>query len=119
MVKWGAVFIGFILAVIVKSLELSWSYETIGLLIVGFIVGYIAKEGTWGGLVNAAIAGSLGTIIAAILLTMLGLFLGIAGFAIFGFVGLIAAIVSLIYYAILMGISGAVGGSIARDKNFN
>nr|WP_231624201.1 hypothetical protein [Methanobrevibacter arboriphilus] len=42
----GAVIIGFILAVIVKSLALGWGgLETIGLLIIGFIVGYIAKEG--------------------------------------------------------------------------
>jgi len=118
MVRWGPVLIGFILAVIVKSLSLPWTNETIGLLIVGFIVGYLAKEGAWGGLVNAAVAGSLGTIIAAILFTMLGLFGGIVGFAIFGFAGLIAIIVNLIYYAIIMGITGAIGGSIAGDRTY-
>jgi len=116
MVRWGPVFIGFILAVIAKSLSLSWTYETIGLLIIGFIVGYLAKEGAWGGLVNAAVAGSLGTIIVAIFLLILGLFGGLAGFVIFGFAGLIAVIVNLIYYAIIMGITGAVGGSIAGDR---
>ncbi|OQD58324.1 hypothetical protein MBBAR_20c00030 [Methanobrevibacter arboriphilus JCM 13429 = DSM 1125] len=115
MVKWGAVIIGFILAVIVKSLALGWGLETIGLLIIGFIVGYIAKEGTFGGMVNAAVAGSLGTIIAAILFTIIGLFGGLAGFVVFGFAGLIAVIVNLIYYAILMGITGAIGGSVAGD----
>lgn len=118
MVRWGPVIIGFILAVIIKSLELSIAYETIGLLIIGFIVGYLAHEGAWGGLVNAAVAGSLGTIIAAILLTVLGLFGGIAGFVIFGTAGLIAVIVNLIYYAILMGITGAVGGSVAGDRRY-
>lgn len=118
MVKWGPVFIGFILAVIIKSLGLSMAYETIGLLIIGFIVGYLAHEGAWGGLANAAVAGSLGTIIAAILLTIVGLFGGIAGFAIFGFAGLIAVVVNLIYYAIIMGITGAVGGSLAGDKRY-
>ena len=111
--KFGPVIIGFVLAAIVQSLSLGWTYETVGLLIVGFIVGYMAKEGTWGGLANAAVAGSLGTIIAAILLGILGLFGGIAGFAIFGTVGLIAVVVNLIYYAIIMGITGAVGGSLA------
>jgi len=116
MVKWGPVFIGFILAVIVKSLSLSWTYETIGLLIIGFIIGYLAKEGAWGGLTNAAIAGSLGTMILAILLSILGLFGGITLFAIFGSLGLIAVIGNLIYYAIIMGVTGAVGGSIAGDR---
>ena len=115
MVKWGPVLIGFVLAVIVKSLSLSWTYEIIGLLIIGFIVGYLAKEGTFGGLINAAIAGALGTIVLAVLLSILGLFGGIALFAIFGLVGLIAVIANLIYYAIIMGITGAVGGSIAGD----
>ena len=116
MVKWGPVLIGFILAVIIKSLSLSWSYEIIGLLIIGFIVGYLAKEGAFGGLVNAAIAGSLGTIILAILISIVGLFIGLAGFAVFGFVGLIAVILNLIYYAIIMGVTGAIGGSIAGDR---
>ncbi|MBZ9571714.1 DUF5518 domain-containing protein [Methanobrevibacter sp. TMH8] len=116
MVKWGPVIIGFILTIILAALNLSWAYETIGLLIIGFIVGYLAKEGAWGGLVNAAIAGSLGTIIAAILLAIVGLFGGVAGLAIFGFAGLLAVIVSLIYYAIIMGITGAIGGSLAGDR---
>ena len=116
MVKWGPVLIGFILAVIVKSLSLSWSYEIIGLLIVGFIVGFLAKEGAWGGLTNAAIAGSLGTIVAAIVISLLGLFVGIGVFAIVGTVGLIAVILNLIYYAIIMGITGAIGGSIAKNR---
>ena len=115
MVKLGPVVIGFVLAVIVQSLSLDWTYETIGLLIVGFIVGYMAKDGAWGGLANAAVAGSLGTIIAAILLTILGLFGGLAGIAIFGTVGLIAVVINLIYYAIIMGVTGAIGGSIAGE----
>jgi len=115
MIKIGPVIIGFILAVIVKTLSLSWSAETVGLLIVGFIVGYLAKEGMWGGVINAAIAGSLGTIIIAILLMILGLFGGAAGLAIFGTVGLIAVVVNLIYYAIVMGVTGAIGGSLAED----
>jgi len=116
MVKWGPILIGFILAVIVKSLSLSWTNEVIGLLAIGFIVGYLAKEGPFGGLINAAIAGSLGTIILAILLSILGLFGGITLFAIFGSLGLIAVIGNLIYYAIIMGITGAVGGSIAGER---
>ena len=65
MTKWKAVIIGFILAVAVKSFFAP--YEFVGLLIIGFITGYLAHSGALGGLWNAALAGSLGTIISAIL----------------------------------------------------
>ena len=57
MTKWNAVIIGFILAVIVKSFFAQ--HEFIGLLIVGFITGYIAHDGALGGMWNAAVAGAL------------------------------------------------------------
>ena len=59
MSKNNAVLIGFILAVIVKAFFAH--YEFIGLLIVGFITGYIAHDGALGGLWSAALAGALGT----------------------------------------------------------
>lgn len=119
MTKWSAVFVGFILAVIVKSFFAP--YEFIGLLIVGFITGYIAHSGALGGLWNAAVAGALGTIISAILFILLatfggslvGIFGGLTGFTLSGTAGIIAIIESLIYYAIVMGITGALGGAIA------
>lgn len=119
MTKWSAVFVGFILAVIVKSFFAQ--YEFIGLLIVGFITGYIAHSGALGGLWNAAVAGALGTIISAILFilvatfggSLIGIFGGLTGFTISGVSGIIAVIGSLIYYAIVMGITGAVGGAIS------
>lgn len=123
MAKWGAVFIGFILAIIVKAFFAP--YEFIGLLIVGFITGYIAKSGVLGGLWNAALAGALGTIISAILFiltatfggSLVGIFGGLTGFTISGAASIFAIIESLIYYAIVMGITGAVGGAIAsKDK---
>lgn len=119
MTKWSAVFVGFILAVIVKSFFAP--YEFIGLLIVGFITGYIAHSGALGGMWNAAVAGALGTIISAILFILLatfggglvGIFGGLTGFTLSGTAGIIAIIESLIYYAIVMGITGALGGAIA------
>lgn len=122
MTKWNAVIIGFILAVIVKSFFAH--YEFIGLLVVGFITGYIAHDGALGGLWNAAVAGALGTIVSAILFVlvatfggaMFGIFGGLTGFTISGFSGLMAIISDLIYYAVAMGITGAVGGAIA-SKN--
>lgn len=124
MIKWKAVIIGFILAIMVQSFFSH--YEFIGLLIVGFITGYIAHSGVLGGLWNAAVAGALGTIITAVLFiiaatlggSVFGIFGGLTGFTISGLSGLGAVIGELIYYAIVMGITGAVGGAIA-SKNEN
>ena len=56
MTKWSAVIVGFILAVIVKTFFAN--YEFLGLLMVGFIVGALAREGIFGGIWNAAVAGA-------------------------------------------------------------
>ena len=126
MVKWSAVIVGFILAIMVKAYFPH--YEFIGLLLVGFLVGVIAKRGFWGGMKNAAVAGALGTIIAAVLFVLiittgstvlLGLFGGLAGFTIAGVSSLIVVIGYLIYYMIVMGIAGGIGGLVAghsQDK---
>ena len=122
MTKWKAVIIGFILAVMVKSFFAQ--YEFIGLLIVGFITGYIAHDGALGGLWNAAVAGALGTIISAVLFvlaatfggSLLGIFGGLTGFTISGITGITVVIGDLIYYAIVMGITGALGGAITSKK---
>ena len=90
MTKWKAVIIGFILAVGVESFFSH--YEFIGLLIVGFIVGYIAHSGIFGGLWNAAVAGALGTIVCAVLFiiiatfggSLFGIYGGLTGFTISG-----------------------------------
>ena len=122
MTKWSAVLVGFILAVFVKSFFAQ--YEFVGLLIVGFITGYIAHDGALSGLWNAALAGALGTIITAILFILvatfggsfLGAFGGLTGFTISGIASLFTIIGDLIYYAIVMGITGAIGGAIASKK---
>lgn len=124
MTKWNAVIIGFILAVIVKSFFSH--YEFIGLLIVGFITGYIAHSGALGGLWNAAVAGAFGTIVGAVLFilasilggSIFGIFGGLTGFTISGISSITVIISELIYYAIVMGITGAIGGAIA-SKNDN
>ncbi|MBQ6344537.1 MAG: DUF5518 domain-containing protein [Methanobrevibacter sp.] len=124
MTKWKAVIIGFILAVIVKSFFSH--YEFIGLLIVGFITGYIAHSGVLGGLWNAAVAGAFGTIVCAILFiiiatfggSLFGIFGGLTGFTVSGISSLTAVLMELIYYAIVMGITGAIGGAIAsKDRD--
>ena len=124
MTKWSAVITGFILAVIVQSFFAR--YEFIGLLIVGFITGYIAHSGILGGLWNAAVAGAFGTIVCAILFiiiatvggSLFGIFGGLTGFTLSGISSIVAVISKLIHYAIVMGITGAIGGAIA-SKNEN
>ena len=124
MTKWRAVIIGFILAVIVKSFFSH--YEFIGLLIVGFIVGYITNSEARRCLWNAAVAGEFGTIVCAILFilsatlggSLFGIFGGLTGFTVSGISSLTAVISELIYYAIVMGITGAIGGAIAsKDRD--
>lgn len=122
MTKWKAVIIGFILVMMVESF--FGHYEFIGLLIVGFITGYIAHDGVIGGLWNAAVAGSFGTIVCAILFiltatlggSLIGIFGGLTGFTVSGVASIFAIIKEIIYYAIVMGITGAFGGAIASKK---
>ncbi len=122
MTKWKAVIIGFILSVIVKAFFAH--YDFIGLLIVGFITGYIAHDGALGGLWNAALAGTLGTIISAILFILvttiggsfMGAFGGLTGFTTSGIVSIVSIITELIYYALVMGITGAIGGAVSSKK---
>ena len=119
MTKWTAVVIGFLLTITIRAFFAP--YEFIGLLITGFIVGYLAHEGALGGLWNAAVAGSFGTIVASILFilvvtmggTALGAFGGLAGFTVSGISSVFAIVSDLIYYAIVMGITGAIGGAIS------
>lgn len=124
MAKWSAVIFGFILTVIVKAFFAP--YEFIGLLIVGFITGYIARSGAIGGLWNAALAGAFGTIVCAILFilvatfggSLFGIFGGLTGFTLSGVVSLVDVVITLVYYMIVMGITGAIGGAIApKDKD--
>ena len=119
MAKWSIVFNGFILALCVRSFIPSHAFA--GLLIVGFVVGYMAHSGVIGGMWNAALAGAFGTIISSIIFIIIatlggslaGIFGGITGFTISGFSGLVAVIGDIIYYMVVMGITGAFGGAIS------
>ena len=123
MTNWKAVIIGFILIVIVESFFAN--YEFVGLLVVGFITGYIAHDGAIGGLWNAAVAGAFGTIVCAVIFilivtfgggSLLGIFGGLAGFTVAGVASIIEIVKEIIYYAIVMGITGAIGGAIASKE---
>ncbi len=120
MAKMSAITLGFLLTLVVYLF--FGNYEFFGLMIVGFIVGYISKDGIFGGLWNAALAGAFGTIIMAVLFiilitiggtSLMGLLGGLVGFTFTGVGSLAYVIYKIIYYAIVMGITGALGGAIA------
>ena len=123
MTKWSAVITGFILTICVQAF--FGRYEFIGLLIVGFIVGYMAHSGAFGGMWNAAVAGAFGTILCAVVFiitatvggSMAGIAGGLTGFTVSGAVSLIDVAMELIYYAIVMGITGALGGKKKKKRN--
>ncbi|WP_295592473.1 DUF5518 domain-containing protein [uncultured Methanobrevibacter sp.] len=123
MTKWSAVITGFILTICVQAF--FGRYEFIGLLIVGFIVGYMAHSGAFGGMWNAAVAGAFGTILCAVVFiitatvggSMAGIAGGLTGFTVSGAVSLIDVAMELIYYAIVMGITGALGGLLSSKRN--
>lgn len=123
MTKWSAVITGFILTICVQAF--FGRYEFIGLLIVGFIVGYMAHSGVFGGMWNAAVAGAFGTILCAVVFiitatvggSMAGIAGGLTGFTVSGAVSLIDVAMELIYYAIVMGITGAFGGLLPSKRN--
>lgn len=126
MAKMSSVFLGFLLTLVVYLF--FGRYEFWGLLIVGFIVGYIAHEGILGGMWNAALAGAFGTIVAAILFIILvtigggalmGPLGGLTGFTVSGISTLFSVIDAIIKYMIVMGITGAVGGYLRGRDNKN
>ena len=124
MAKMSAVITGFLLTLAVYLL--FGNYEFWGLLIVGFIVGYIAHEGILGGMWNAALAGAFGTIVASILFIILvtiggtalmGPLGGLTGFTVSGISSLFIIIYNIIKYMIGMGITGAAGGALSKQKD--
>ena len=124
MAKMSSVILGFLLTLVVYLF--FGHYEFWGLLIVGFIVGYIAHEGILGGMWNAALVGAFGTIVASILFIILvtiggtalmGPLGGLTGFTVSGVSSLFIIIYNIIKYMIVMGITGAAGGALSKQKN--
>ncbi|MBQ2962064.1 DUF5518 domain-containing protein [Methanobrevibacter sp.] len=124
MAKMNSVILGFLLTLVVYLF--FGHYEFWGLLIVGFIVGYMAHEGILGGMWNAALAGAFGTIVASVLFIILvtiggtalmGPLGGLTGFTISGISSLFVIIYNIIKYMIVMGITGALGGALSKEKN--
>ena len=121
-----SVILGFLFTLVVDVL--FGRYEFWGLLIVGFIVGYMAHDGILGGIWNAALAGAFGTIVSAVLFiilitvggtAMMGALGGLTGFTVSGLDALINVIGAIIKYMFIMGITGAIGGALSGDEKKN
>ena len=115
MAKMSSVLIGFLLTLVVYLFFGRW-----------FIVGYMAHEGIFGGMWNAALAGAFGTIVASILFILLvtvggtalmGPLGGLTGFTVSGVSSLFVIIYNIIKYMITMGITGALGGALTKQKS--
>ncbi|MBR4396862.1 MAG: DUF5518 domain-containing protein [Methanobrevibacter sp.] len=124
MAKMNSVILGFLLTLVVYLF--FGHYEFWGLLIVGFIVGYMAHEGILGGMWNAALAGAFGTIVASLLFVLLvtvggtalmGPLGGLTGFTISGISSFFIIVYNIIKYMIVMGITGALGGALTKQKD--
>ena len=124
MAKMISVILGFLLTLVVYLF--FGHYEFWGLLIVGFIVGYMAHEGILGGMWNAALAGAFGTIVASLLFVLLvtiggtalmGPLGGLTGFTISGISSFFVIVYNIIKYMIVMGITGALGGALTKQKD--
>ena len=124
MAKMNSVILGFLLTLVVYLF--FGHYEFWGLLIVGFIVGYMAHEGILGGMWNAALAGAFGTIVASLLFVLLvtvggtalmGPLGGLTGFTISWISSFFIIVYNIIKYMIVMGITGALGGALTKQKD--
>lgn len=119
MIKWVPIAIGVILFILVKIFLAP--YELVGMLGVGFLVGYMANEGVGGGLVNSVITGIVGSIVETFTSSFLNSSygmenilisntLGVTEMTIMG--GIISLVTYLVYYVLIMGITGAIGGAL-------
>ena len=121
MTNWRAVGIGFVVQFVLGLIGFALpgiGHGAAG-LIGGFVAGYVAEDGFFGGAWHGLLAGALGGIVLAILfgiaLTVLGTIgLGPLGPLVGGATFLVAAVVALLF-AIDSAIGGAIGGVIAGD----
>lgn len=117
MVNWKMVILGFILSLILPSIFNGLginSASILGLIVAGFVVGYAVKEGAFGGLWNATVAGALGGIISALLIFFgMTMVAGLPGFFVGGLVGSVMVLYYLVANVVIMGVFGAIGGAIS------
>lgn len=122
MVKWMAVVYGIVAAFViglVSGLGLPFTDATLpsigaGVtgLIAGAVAGYFARDGTGSGALHGFLATTIGGLIVAVILVVLGTLTA-------GFLGLgvaLAFLALVLLYGIPGAIGGALGGIIAPDE---
>ncbi|MDR2966888.1 MAG: DUF5518 domain-containing protein [Methanobacteriaceae archaeon] len=120
ILKWGPIIIGIVLILLVKMLMAP--YDIIGLIAVGFVIGYMVNDGAISGLVNSAIAGTIEAIIGTLIYAFINSYTSFQSFIMHELtnLSLLTALTALLYqlafFCIIMGISGAIGGSLNKNK---
>jgi len=115
VLKLGPIIIGIALIILIKFIT---SYEIIGLIGVGFLVGYMTGGGAMTGLINSVIVGTMGSIFETIILIFMNSSVNPYSFIINELtsltlmVALTTLVYSLMYFCIVMGIAGAIGGAL-------
>ena len=120
ILKWGPIIIGIILILLVRMLITP--YDIIGLIAVGFVVGYMVNAGAISGLVNSVIAGTIESIIGTLIFTFMNSYTNFQSFIINELTSLTlltastALLYQLAFFCIIMGISGGIGGSLNKSN---
>lgn len=119
MVNWTAVFVGFVVEVVLGSIGLAVPVlgQLVAAMIGGFVAGYMAGGGITSGAWHGLLAGALGGLIIALLIgifgsALLGIGLGPEG-AVLG-LGITAfAVLAWFLLSLPSAVGGAVGGALA------
>jgi uncharacterized membrane protein YeaQ/YmgE (transglycosylase-associated protein family) len=122
VLKLGPVIIGIILVI---GLEFIMSSNIIGLIVIGFLVGYMASDGEVIGLINSVIVGTVGSIAITLIHAFMNSYAHFQSFIIYELTSLtlMAALTLLLYqlahYCIIMGIAGAIGGALNKGNKYH
>jgi hypothetical protein len=112
VLKIGTIGIGVILILLLNFFMPS--LDQIGLIGIGFLVGYIEGNGAMSGLINSVIVGIIGNLVKTIIFVFMSSYATIHLFIMeqLTTITLMAALEALVPFYILMGIAGAIGGAL-------
>lgn len=118
MVNWRAVLTGFAVEFVlgVFAFALPGVGHAAAGLVGGFVAGWMADDGIWGGVVHGFLAGALGGLLVAVVVLVLGVLFSATGLLPVGLLGLGVGAIALVFFALLAvdsAIAGAIGGFFA------
>ncbi len=118
MVNWRAVLTGFAVEFVlgVFAFALPGIGHAAAGLVGGFVAGWMADDGVWGGAVHGFLAGALGGLLVAVLVLLLGVVFSATGLLPVGLLGLGVGAIALVFFGLLAidsAIAGAIGGFLA------